>query len=622
MQTEQISSKLLSHYETIRRQEHEQITELVDVLGRVDGLPDDQMEQARDALFHTNHPFLMVLVGPFSSGKSSVINALLGEEVMEVGPIPTTDRIVILRHGEDVQRSRAGDVETVFHPSPLLENLSLVDTPGLESVFRTHDEVTRRFLHRADVVLLVMIATQVLTASNLEYLQELKSYGKRVVVVVNQVDVLEPEEREQVREFVLEQARVQLGVEPQIWLVSARQALAAQRETPRDEIAWDESGFADIEEYIRETLGDVQRARQKLETPLQIGQNVTKTALGLVQAQQAALDEHRKTAANIAAQVEQGRRAQQETVDATLAEIDGTWQEAGARGSEAIGDLFQFSRGIRLFFGGIGELLGLGGLFRRFGGRTRVESVLDEHRVMDTFARIPPLVDKLGPRLESRDLQDIDDLVDYTRGAVQELPPSLSDKVIGRIQTPLRYDARFIRDRRDRLDELLRDSQRFELERLDRTLRSTLVLLALWEILALALMIVVSVTAFSGVTPDAAQVLLVFGIGLILIVAGLALVPLRGWLLRRAYLRRLHANREEYLRLLRDASSELIAYGVQLRQDATAPFTRLVESQSEVLEALRNDLLAQQAALTRIQGGLAVLEQNRAAPVSIRTDES
>lgn len=622
MQTEQIPSKLLSHYEAIRRQEHEQITELLEVLGRVDGLPEGQMEQARDALFHTNHPFLMVLVGPFGSGKSSVINALLGEEVTEVGPIPTTDRIVILRHGEDVQRSRTGDIETIFHPSPLLENLSLVDTPGLESVFKTHDEVTRRFLHRADVVLLVMIATQVLTASNLEYLQQLRSYGKRVVMVVNQVDVLNPEEREQVREFVLEQARLQLDVEPQIWLVSAREALAAQRETPRDEILWDESGFADIEEYIQETLGDVERAHQKLETPLQISQNVTKTALGLVQAQQASLDVHRKTAANIAAQIEQARREQRQTVDSTLSEIDATWREASARGGEAISDLFQFSRGIKLFFGGLGEMFGLGGLMRRFGGRTRVENVLDEHRVQETFARIPPLVDKLGPRLESRDLQDIDDLVDYTRGAVKDLPPTLADKVIGRIQTPLRYDAHFVRDVRDRLDELLRDSQRFELERLDRTLRSTLVLLALWEILVLGLLIVIGVTAFSGTTPDAAQILLVLGLGLILIIAGLALVPLRGWLLRRAYQRRLNENREEYLRLLRDAADELLAYGVQLRQDATAPFTRLVESQSELLDALRDDLLAQQHALMRIQGGLAVLDQDQPAAASIRTDES
>ena len=62
------------------------------------------MEQVRDALFHANHPFLMVMVGPFGSGKSSIINALLGEEVMEVGPIPTTDQIVILRRGADMQR--------------------------------------------------------------------------------------------------------------------------------------------------------------------------------------------------------------------------------------------------------------------------------------------------------------------------------------------------------------------------------------------------------------------------------------------------------------------------------------------------------------------------------------
>jgi len=75
------------------------------------------MEQARDALFHAHHPFLVVMVGPFGSGKSSMINALLGQNVLDVGPIPTTDHIVILRRGADLQRTRAGDVETVFFPS-------------------------------------------------------------------------------------------------------------------------------------------------------------------------------------------------------------------------------------------------------------------------------------------------------------------------------------------------------------------------------------------------------------------------------------------------------------------------------------------------------------------------
>jgi len=603
-----MSTKLLDHYETIRRQEHDEITELLDTLSRVDGLPDSEMEQARDALFHTNHPFLMVMAGPFGSGKSSVINALLGEEVMEVGPIPTTDHIVILRKGPDIQRTRAGDVETVFHPSPLLENLSLVDTPGLESVFRTHDEVTRRFLHRADVVVLVMIATQVLTASNLEYLQELKAYGKRVIVVVNQVDVLEPDEREQVREFVLEQARLHLGIEPKVWLVSARQAMAAQQETPRDEILWDESGFADIEDYIRRTLGNVERFRQKLETPVQICQNVTKTALVLVQEQQAALDLHRKTNDNIEAQIVQARREQQQTVDDALHEIENTWNEAAARGSQAIGDLFQFSRGFSSIFRGLGEMIGIAALVRRFQGRTRAESAFDQHKVRETFDQIPKQVDRLGPRLEGRDLQDIDGLVDYTRGAVQQLPPLLADKVIGKIQTPLHYDRGFLRDVRGRLDDIQHEAMRFETDRLDRTLRNTLIILALWEVLVILIVVIVAGSALAGGTPDVNAILVVFAIGLGLTLFGLALVPLRGWFLRKAYERRLYKARDEYMSILQRAAGEVVSHGIQLRRDATTPFTRMIESQAELLESLRTDLQDHQQALVRIQGGLAVLE--------------
>jgi GTPase SAR1 family protein len=608
VETEQLSGKLLAQYEAIRRQEYEQITDLLDTLGRVDGLPENEMEQARDALFHTNHPFLMVMVGPFGSGKSSLINALIGQEVLDVGPIPTTDRIVILRHGPDLQRTRSGDTETVFFPSLLLENLSLVDTPGLESVFRTHDEVTRRFLHRADVVLLVMIATQVLTASNLESLQELKAYGKRVIVVVNQVDVLEPGERDQVREFVFEQSRQHLGVEPPIWLVSARQALEAQQEKPRDEIAWDESGFAEIEAYIQETLGDVERIRQKLETPVQICQNVTKTALALTREQQASLDTQRKTVENIAAQIEQGRREQQNTVDDTLRTIENTWNEGIARGEGAIGEMFHFARGIGLFFGGLGEMIGVARLVRRFRGRTRAEDAFERHKVRETLQQIPAAVEKLGPRLEGRDLQDIDDLVDYTRGAVQALPPNLSGKVVGRIQTPLRYERSFLREVGARLDDILREAERFETTHLDSALRNTLIILALWEIMTVCLSLAVAAGAFSGITPDAGAILLVFAIGIGFVIVGLALVPLRGWFLRKNYETRLRRCRDDYLETLRRATGELIAHGVQLRRDATAPFTRLIEAQGELLEQLRADLDTHQQAFTRVQGGLAEIK--------------
>src|SRR5581483_4972349 len=171
-----------------------------------------------------------------------------------------------------------GDVETVFDPSPILERVCLVDTPGLESVFKEHDQVTQRFLHRADMVLLVMPATQAMSARNVEYMQSLRAYGKRVIVVINQIDALDADEQKTLKDFVTEQTRLNLGFVPPIWMLSAKQALEAQQSTPRNEELWQASGFNQVEQYVNEALSDVARVRQKLETPLQIARNVTTSA--------------------------------------------------------------------------------------------------------------------------------------------------------------------------------------------------------------------------------------------------------------------------------------------------------------------------------------------------------
>jgi hypothetical protein len=116
-------------------------------------------------------------------------------------------------------------------------------------------------------------------------------------------------------------------------------------------------------------------------------------------------------------------------------------------------------------------------------------------------------------------------------------------------------------------------------------------------------------------------VFVVFAVGIVMVILGLALVPLRGWFLRKNYERRLRQHRDDYLDTLRRAASEMIAHGVQLRRDATAPFTRLVESQSELLDKLRTDLIAHQQTLTRIQGGLADLSRH-AGPDRSTKDEA
>ena len=132
---------------------------------------------------------------------------------------------------------------------------------------------------------------------------------------------------------------------------------------------------------------------------------------------------------------------------------------------------------------------------------------------------------------------------------------------------------------RPRLDDLLREAQRFEIAHLDRTLRNTLIILALWEVLTVCVVLAAAAGGFSNSAPDAGGLLVVLVIGLAAVLLGLALIPVRGWFLRRNFERRVRGFRDEYVGVLRRACDELVAHGVQLRRDATAPFTRLVVAQ-------------------------------------------
>ena len=93
--------RLMAQYDALRRRQSAVVSSLLEFLPRLDGLPATVIEQLRDALLHADHPFLIVLLGPFGAGKSSIINALTGrKDLMPVGVTPTTDHISILRYGE------------------------------------------------------------------------------------------------------------------------------------------------------------------------------------------------------------------------------------------------------------------------------------------------------------------------------------------------------------------------------------------------------------------------------------------------------------------------------------------------------------------------------------------
>lgn len=616
-------TRLATQYETIRRREYELITRLLEILPKVNALEEDRVAQARDALFHADHPFLMVFVGPFSSGKSSLINALLGESLLAIGPVPTTDRISILRYGDEKQNmTSGGEVDTVFYPSSLLQKVSFVDTPGLESIFQKHEETTRKFLHRSDVVVMVMLATQAMTGRNMDYLRQLREFGKKVIVVVNQVDLIDEADAETVREYILEQGREVLGTRPEVWLVSAKEGLAARGMGEGDAVStsvdleqglhstangipdkdrWRASGMHKFEEYIDKQLDDVQRMRQKLQTPLQIIQNVHKVALDAVRANQGVLDQYQAIADNVQQQLDSYKREQDKIVRELNQEVEAKFNEAAERGTVAIQEVFQLSNALTSVRRGMTDLIGLS---RLFGGQRQSYARLafERHKVYEPITMLPSVSDKLGPRLEGKDLQDIDDLVKYAQREIRALPQPIQGKVIGDIQSPSQYDRTVMHGLRDELEAIETRAREAETENIENNMRNALFVLAVWEILivvALVLLIVTGTINFSEPLSIGFMLLLI-GLG----VLGMLVLPLVGRFMATGHTNRMLKLQSQYIEALTRAADRQIDYGMRLRREVVAPLTRLVEAQTQIQTNQLNELQEISQEMVNIEGEL------------------
>jgi len=594
--------KLVTQYESIRRQEHELITRMLEVIPAVDGLGEDRLAQLRDALFHADTPYLMVFVGPFSSGKSSLINALLGaNDLLPMGITPTTDRITMLRWGENSQRMRSGEFDTVFYPSDLLNRVSFVDTPGLESVFTQHEEQTRRFLHRSDAVLLVMLATQAMTAANLKYLQLLKEYGKTVIVVLNQADLLTAEEAEKVMEYVADQSRVQLGYKSEIWLTSAKLGLEArQPDTPLDQDLWEKSGLNQFERYLDKQVGDVARLRQKLQTPLQIAQSVHQSALEQVRSGQSALDKYQSISENIERQLGGFLREDDRVVDEVISEISRKFEVAASRGSDAVRSGFGVGQVPRAFVRGVGEITSLR---RLVGSTSAIRRALDDSKFDEPLGELRETAGTLAPRLEGKDLQDVDDLVKYADRELTELPESVREKVIGKIQSPAQYDRRALQDAAQPLDALETKARKELPDHVEKSVQSANVFFAAYEIILVLIGIVVLISQPS--TADAPSLWLYLLLGVVV----LALLGVAGWILRgliiaNKFSSRMKQTSNAYTDVLKKAANKQVSYGMQLRRDSVAPLTRLVESQTSALSRQLTELTEIGTKIVEIEGAL------------------
>jgi hypothetical protein len=161
-------------------------------------------------------------------------------------------------------------VRLITAPADLLRDVHIVDTPGTNAVMREHERLTTDFVPRADLVLFVTSADRPFTETERAFLETIRGWGKKIVVVINKVDIFErPAEVEEVVGFVRASAARLLGLTPEIFPVSARLALRAKRGAPA---SWAASGFEPLESFIAGTLHESTRFRLKLANPLGVGQ--------------------------------------------------------------------------------------------------------------------------------------------------------------------------------------------------------------------------------------------------------------------------------------------------------------------------------------------------------------
>lgn len=226
------------------------------------------LETLQGLLSDVREPLLFVVVGEVKAGKSSLLNAIFGQEFAKVDVLPATDKVYIFRFADSESSVDVSPHLTErYQPIPFLRDFNVVDTPGTNTIVPEHQTITETFIPRADLVLFVFSVTNPWTQSAWTLLDLVqKRWLKNVVFVLQQADLRDAAEIQTIRQHLGQTALQKLGFEPPIFAVSARKALLARTTGDDKERLWDESGFGPLEDQINRMVTESGARMLKLES--------------------------------------------------------------------------------------------------------------------------------------------------------------------------------------------------------------------------------------------------------------------------------------------------------------------------------------------------------------------
>jgi small GTP-binding protein len=594
---EQVLSRAQSELVALERR---LVIHVRDALARADGPPAD-LERLAALVHEMDELFLLVVVGEYNSGKSTFINALLGDEVFAMGDLPTTRAISILRHGEAGPPEAAGEHLQVYrYPLDVLRDLEIVDTPGTNSLERMEEEITRAFVPRADLVLFVTSLLQPFTASELAFLGHIREWGKKTVLVVNGVDRRNSDEQiDRVRAYLEQEfARRLGGPAPTIYFISALQALRAKLAArgkgpppppdPRND-------YPALERYLLETLRETERVRLKLLSPLGVLRHVLGQNLRTVDSRLGAVREDGRILRSIREQLAQYVAEMEADSGNYLAEVRNVLYELERRGRA------WFEETVRI--GNVNLLRNKDAVENRF----RNEVVADAPRkIEDVVNRMVDWMVRNNLKLWTSVGRELEAHGDRLRAQGALAPEGSSEfhynreELFARLRQPVEH----------RLGQFDVDQ---EARQIVATVRESIAQTFGVNVLAIGLGAVL-VTVFTTAALDVSGVLT----ATLLAIAGWLILPAR----RRALIRDLEAtvaklNADLAELLSSDFRQQLRRYETQLLE-VVQPYDRFLETEGAKLEQASSELRQAEGEVGALEQRIAAAFERDASPAGAR----
>jgi small GTP-binding protein len=424
-----LKSILTEEQENLLRKERQWLIDLQVILGKLGASEDDQKTLGK-SIQQLDELFLLVVVGEFNAGKSVFINALLGQPLLKAGVTPTTSQINILKYGDEHQSLiENAQLHVLRQPVELLRRINIVDTPGTNAIIQEHQAITEEFIPRSDLILFITSADRPFTESERSFLGQIKTWGKKVVFVINKIDIFESElELSQVIEFVRENSTILLGTTPDVFPVSARYALRAKQGEPE---RWSDSRFESLEHYIHDTLDESSRLRLKFLNPLGIGDRLVSKYADITAKRLALLAEDFNTLGNLERQLELYRQDMTRDFNFRMSDIENILYDMEKRGDAYFDETMRLGRVLDLL------------------NRDRIQRGFEEQVVADAPQAIELKVNEIIDWLVSSELNQWQAVMDYLNQRKQEY----QDLMVGDIGGDFHYD-------RDRLiDSVGRSAQ-------------------------------------------------------------------------------------------------------------------------------------------------------------------